>query len=160
MLTHVANYTKTPRFHSSTAISFIHAQPVILRLTTRLAVFQPKLLYAIAYASRASGAFPQRLGGAVTREHTLARRPLATSLCEATFGRVITSGSAYAECSLRSKASTVHFVTLPSRRSRGDRPTIAAVTERPPYHRGGHGVAALPFRGFGRIKCRIAVSSF
>ena len=36
----------------------------------------------------------------VTREHTLARP----------------SGSAYAECSLRSKASAVHFVTLPMRR--------------------------------------------
>ena len=50
---------------------------------------------------------PMSAGAAVTREHTLAR-PL---------------GSAYAECPLRSKASAVHFVTLP--KSRQARPPCA-----------------------------------
>ena len=51
-----------------------------------------------------------RLGVAA---HTLARRPLATSLREATCGRVIASGC-LRQCTLRSEASAVHDATSPS----------------------------------------------
>ena len=45
--------------------------------------------------------------------HPLARRPLATSLREATCGRVIASGC-LRQCTLRSEASAVHDATSPS----------------------------------------------
>ena len=55
--------------------------------------------------------FPRLIVLPVTREHTLARP----------------SGSAYAECSLRSRASAVHFVTLPLPRSSDHLPMAEAL---------------------------------
>ena len=53
-----------------------HARTVVFRPIRRLAVFQRKLLYAVAYVLRASGAFPQLPGSAAVS----ARRPRGSAL--------------------------------------------------------------------------------
>ena len=54
-----------------------------------------------------------RVGLVSSVAHPLAHRPLATSLREATCGRVIASGC-LRQCTLRSEASAVHDATSPS----------------------------------------------